>query len=67
MEDLRLSEPMKPRLSVGKIILGTVLALLTGALFPVLAMYQALLPMALPGVATMVSVALAVSFGLQGS
>ena len=25
---------MKPRLSVGKIILGTVLALLTGALFP---------------------------------
>ena len=63
MEDLRLSEPMKPRLSVGKIILGTVLALLTGALFPVLAMYQALLPMAVPGVATMVSVALAVSYG----
>lgn len=54
---------MKPRLSAGKAILGTVLALVVGALFPILAIYQTLLPMALPGVATMLSVALAVSFG----
>ena len=39
-----MSEPMKPRLSVGKIILGTVLALLTGALFPVLAIECAARP-----------------------
>lgn len=58
-----MSEPIKPRLSLGKSVLGTVLALLTGGLFPILAIYQTLLPMALPSLTTMVSVALASGFG----
>ena len=58
-----MSDPWKPRPSVGKIILGIVLALAVGAAFPFLTVYQVMLPLALPGVATMISVALAASIG----